>query len=107
MDKIKSGVVAAIAVISLASTFVLPTFANQVSSTQDNTSYAEESASPVSAGDDTEIIGVTASPNTGVATDEAPTSRINNTGLLITIAALSVILGIYSLVNILKNKIKK
>ena len=97
MKKIKSGVVAAIAIISLASTFVLPTFVNQVSSTQDTTETVE----------DPKIIGATSSPNTGASSDEKSASRINNTGLLITIAALSVILGIYSLVNIFKNKSKK
>lgn len=107
MNKIKSGVVAAIAILSLASTFVLPTFANQTNPTQDDASISDESTSLTSTENSARVIGVTDTPNTGTAAEDKPASRINNTGLLITIAALSVILAIYSLVNVLKNKLQK
>ena len=104
MNKTKSGIVAAIAVMSLTSAFVLPTFTSPASSIQDDSSIVEEPNNLASVDNDSQVMGVTSSPNTGVASEEKPASRINNTGLLITIAALSVILSIYSLFNIFKHK---
>ncbi len=104
MKKTKSGIVAAIAVISLASAFVLPTFAIPTNSTQDDLNIVEDTENLASVDNESQVMGVASSPNTGVASEEKPASRINNTGLLITIAALSVILSIYSLYNIFKHK---
>ena len=102
MKIITRGVVAAATFVSIASTSILPAFADPANPTQNETTSVEKSDNFASINNGSLATDTTNTPNTDASVDGASASVVNNTGLLVTIAVLSVLLTAYSLTKMIK-----